>query len=897
MSVAHGRVSVASTLNIADRSPTPESWLSDIIDRSLSMAAPDRAPTAHNPHGLARRADTASIDRADAHIAPTSDEDTSDEDRLTSGQLISGRYRLETILGDGTFGDVWSAYDTRRKRDVAIKFTKESIGTQSRQWLRTELTALRRVSLPGVVRFLDDGPIGERWFIVMERVYGQAFPGGGPLSAVTARLLEVLARLHRFGIVHRDLKPANVLVDALGRPTVVDLGIARVEAIDPLGRPCFACTPAFAPPEQSTHGQADARSDLFSVGKMVNWVRRDPLPPALASLVDHLTRQQPTDRPQTAEEALRMLGHDLSADATGLEIAEPAASPTDLMHLFAGPEPFLHRQSRSAAALWARTGGRPAGVKIELASWLRAGLCWLQEGQVIVEPSAIVKLAAGMAVSLEHTDPALPDDAAELAVWIRLAFPHATEERLQLILGWSRARFDDAITALRDAQRLWHLDNGALGMSIVLDPARRWPPNRRRIAHRLLAEVIPDGFTRMRHLAIGAGADIRFDDLIAACRRALIDGRLTEAKEGLTLGLHCARARCDADAELRLLGLIAIEALVHDRPAEREMALAEVLCAQHSSDAIEQLEHLLRGALLASRSEPSRAEEELAEVAPFDDPLLECWRMAARVDAARRRGDEQPLLDSLTDWVGSDPAREAMLLGWQGTAYYHRSRFTEAARCHAAATLGKPTATSRLSSRINEAQSRLEGLDLQGAFEVAEAAAIEAQRQGVARFEALLTWIMRTAGYRMARIDRASVDLVDAAAAVDCESEALFAATEAAIAWRSGGPVIALCERAAARFDELRYTQSADLVRALAMASGAPSTPDQRQELAERAAVGAVHDLGVQTLGLLLRVEPRADWHATATDLAARARPVEQWSARLDVISFCEALDLMPASG
>ncbi len=258
--------------------------------------------------------------------------------------LLAGRYRVGARLGAGSRGEVFAAVDTVSGAAVAIKLLAPVDDDERRRVLR-EVAALRTLQMPGVVPLRDEGRVGARHFIVMDRIDGTPFPGdAADAAAVLDRLdglLAVLDRVHGLGIVHRDLKPANVLVDRGGSVVVLDFGLARGA---PLGGTLTATgaavgTPLYQAPEQMRGQPADARADLYAVGVMAfeALAGRPPhpgdslpllmrarltapapalaelapsLPPRVTALVDRLLARNPAERPSSAAAALACLRGD-----------------------------------------------------------------------------------------------------------------------------------------------------------------------------------------------------------------------------------------------------------------------------------------------------------------------------------------------------------------------------------------------------------------------------------------------------------------------------------------------------------------------------------------------------------------------------------------------------------
>lgn len=199
------------------------------------------------------------------------------------GTLLTGRYRLESIVGRGATAFVFSARDEWLKHKVAIKvglhegLLASNIARALRLGLREEALAGMRLSHPNVLRIFNYERDGRWEFLVMELFDGDELssvcrrrPGNRLSSEETARIgidcLEALAHAHALGIVHNDLKPSNILMTRRGGVKLCDFGLARGGSnLDPGTRELVAGTPAFMSPEL-VHGERDEpRSDLYAL--------------------------------------------------------------------------------------------------------------------------------------------------------------------------------------------------------------------------------------------------------------------------------------------------------------------------------------------------------------------------------------------------------------------------------------------------------------------------------------------------------------------------------------------------------------------------------------------------------------------------------------------------------
>ncbi len=211
------------------------------------------------------------------------------------GQVISGKYRLVRLLGDGGMGSVYEAHHEKLGTRVAIKFLHTELARHAglvERFLQ-EARVAAQIRSPYVVHVtdIDQTPEGAA-YIVMDLLEGE------PLSAVlerdrkvpvpvaceyTRQILEALEAAHALGVVHRDLKPENVFVTFVsGKPMLklIDFGIAKLRQVGggvggaaqknlTVAGVLMGTAEYMAPEQAFSADKVDARSDIYSVGVML----------------------------------------------------------------------------------------------------------------------------------------------------------------------------------------------------------------------------------------------------------------------------------------------------------------------------------------------------------------------------------------------------------------------------------------------------------------------------------------------------------------------------------------------------------------------------------------------------------------------------------------------------
>jgi eukaryotic-like serine/threonine-protein kinase len=226
--------------------------------------------------------------------SPRANDDVSPPKPELAGSPAEVRYSpADELLGAGGMGAVWTVDDKLVGRRVALKVMRSDAASapEQRAMFLREARVQGQLEHPAIVPVYDIGfdATGAAYF-TMKRVRGRTLSNifaelrtGSARARIQyspRRLLAALSSVclavdfaHRHGVVHRDLKPANIMLGEYGEVNVLDWGVCRVLADEPVGgAPDVAQvigTPAYMSPEQRVGAAVGQTSDVFSLGAIL----------------------------------------------------------------------------------------------------------------------------------------------------------------------------------------------------------------------------------------------------------------------------------------------------------------------------------------------------------------------------------------------------------------------------------------------------------------------------------------------------------------------------------------------------------------------------------------------------------------------------------------------------
>lgn len=278
----------------------------------------------------------------------------------SAASTLGGRFLIEGKIDSGGFADVFRAVDKKKSGQipamVAIKIVKDitALDPEAVRRFRRELRLLdEELSHPHIIPILGHGETddGKIWYS-MPLARGSLRAGLGEVTNRPKLILDLMRQIcggleyiHEKGIYHRDLKPENILRLDSGTWAISDFGLAvqaeRNTTILTSTLRMGLGTQFYVAPEQYRNARdADHRSDIYSLGKMLQELITGEIPvstndmPAgpFRPIVERATEQQPGRRYQSVKEFLTALEHAVETPKSRWESPEEAARRiTDLI--------------------------------------------------------------------------------------------------------------------------------------------------------------------------------------------------------------------------------------------------------------------------------------------------------------------------------------------------------------------------------------------------------------------------------------------------------------------------------------------------------------------------------------------------------------------------------------
>jgi serine/threonine-protein kinase len=201
---------------------------------------------------------------------------------LRRGSVL-GKYRLDRLLGRGSFSEVWKARDTVENHPVALKVAlPEAVAAFSREELEQEARIASSLRHPNVVAVYNADWVDGRFLIATElattnlATYARARRSGRLALELIRQTARGLAHAHERRVLHRDVKPDNILIFPGGRAALCDFGASRL-SLGATREYTEAGTLGYIAPEQA-YGRVRFASDVFSLGLIAYEVLTGVLP-------------------------------------------------------------------------------------------------------------------------------------------------------------------------------------------------------------------------------------------------------------------------------------------------------------------------------------------------------------------------------------------------------------------------------------------------------------------------------------------------------------------------------------------------------------------------------------------------------------------------------------------
>lgn len=263
--------------------------------------------------------------------------------------LPGDRFDVKSTLGKGGMATVYLVWDRWEEREFALKVLDDQLNQEDdfRERFKREARTMKRLAHPNILRVeetsqLDDGRLYLKLPVLMGGTLSERVKAGkaneDQLIIWARQMLAALDYMHGLEVVHRDIKPSNYLLDEDGNVYLSDFGIALGTSDTRLTRSLeMMGSLAYMSPEQRRGQEAEAASDLFSLGLVLHELATGEsggtqpgagVDGIVGDLIRGMCDPDPKARPTAAEALVRL----------PTAVAPPPPPPPDPMYTYQGSD-------------------------------------------------------------------------------------------------------------------------------------------------------------------------------------------------------------------------------------------------------------------------------------------------------------------------------------------------------------------------------------------------------------------------------------------------------------------------------------------------------------------------------------------------------------------------------
>jgi eukaryotic-like serine/threonine-protein kinase len=191
--------------------------------------------------------------------------------------VVLRNFELRTIIASGGMGTVYTAWDTKLQRDVALKMMKLEMAAdpQVMQGFYREAQAAASLNHTNIIHIYSFDEFNSQPYLVMElansgsldsRIEQESRVPERDVLDVGTKMASALGAALRHNLLHRDIKPGNILYNAEGEPKLIDFGLVRAAEVDDAYEEHIWGTIYYVAPEKIERKGEDFHSDMYSLG-------------------------------------------------------------------------------------------------------------------------------------------------------------------------------------------------------------------------------------------------------------------------------------------------------------------------------------------------------------------------------------------------------------------------------------------------------------------------------------------------------------------------------------------------------------------------------------------------------------------------------------------------------